>query len=910
MIDSSSLFQSKIGDDSRTFRAEFLYNSQLIECSVKSVTIYKGSCGTSEFSPGAVFCPYIEAVIDDCNEILEGKELELRIGIMTNDDLSNPLFDYITMGFFTVGKPMTNTNRTTFIAQGRIAAKLSDYLDTVYTPVTIGTIAQQIEDDTGVTVVFDSGIDLNTPVSSAYLENAESPGITYREALGIAAFVIGGYATETADGMIRVCKFGNTVTSQTSAEDMQAPPAFNEYDTQITGVKVVVSEASGETAEVSYSSGSPVNLQISNAYMTEDAFDQYANNLIGLTYRAGSVGMTLGDPRLEAWDVLRVVDGNGNSFVLPCMSIIHSFDGGLQSKIDAPALASVTKVEGSVQRAIRLASAAERAAARAIDGVKPELITGTHGSTATSSWTGTSTRLSSLENGTRIQYKLSSAGTENVTLNLTLKDGTQTGAVAIFYDNNTRLGTQYGAGAVVDLIYDASGTSPVWRVLNPYTNSSATTSYRLSVSGTCPDTICIGTEDELYVETEDGQIVIVEANDEWAETIPESFGGLYLWTRTVIAYADGSDAVIYAVVPASKDILGQTDQYYLSGSSSELVNGEWTIDIPEYIEDHYYWKRTVTFYSDGTESVSDPAYDGALNSVAELNESLDPEGVFNRLTDNGQLQGLYKDENTGDIYINANYIMSGAFKIVDDRGNVIFLADKTNRVFKWNMLYSALSENGFLELFRNSDDLTLDSAGLRIARTDANGNRDYDETTDINGAEIIFFGYDENGRSFHSLFAPRRLEMFGYNSSGEYHALRLFLDGEQDEGEERATGLYMDNLQVSTDTNTGTITKGASSTNITMGTTWTTQVRKWGKVVEAHWNFNARILTSATTALTVGTLPSGYRPSVTIYKLGIAQDGTRIIYTINTNGTITVQNVSGAAQSATTFFRDSVTFII
>ena len=289
---------------------------------------------------------------------------------------------------------------------------------------------------------------------------------------------------------------------------------------------------------------------------------------------------------------------------------------------------------------------------------------------------------------------------------------------------------------------------------------------------------------------------------------------------------------------------------------------------------------------------------------------MDPEGVFNRLTDNGQLQGLYKDENTGDIYINANYIMSGAFKIVDDRGNVIFLADKTNRVFKWNMLYSALSENGFLELFRNSDDLTLDSAGLRIARTDANGNRDYDETTDINGAEIIFFGYDENGRSFHSLFAPRRLEMFGYNSSGEYHALRLFLDGEQDEGEERATGLYMDNLQVSTDTNTGTITKGASSTNITMGTTWTTQVRKWGKVVEAHWNFNARILTSATTALTVGTLPSGYRPSVTIYKLGIAQDGTRIIYTINTNGTITVQNVSGAAQSATTFFRDSVTFII
>lgn len=95
-----------------------------------------------------------------------------------------------------------------------------------------------------------------------------------------------------------------------------------------------------------------------------------------------------------------------------------------------------------------------------------ELITGTHGTTATATWTGTSEKLYKLENGTCIQFKLTSAGASNVTLNLKLADGTITGAIPVYYNNTTRLSTQYGVGAVVQLVYD--GTS--WRVLNPYAN--------------------------------------------------------------------------------------------------------------------------------------------------------------------------------------------------------------------------------------------------------------------------------------------------------------------------------------------------------------------------------------------------------------------------------------------------------
>lgn len=108
-----------------------------------------------------------------------------------------------------------------------------------------------------------------------------------------------------------------------------------------------------------------------------------------------------------------------------------------------------------------------------IDTLQPELIVGTHGTTATATWTGTSAVLTEIKAGTRIQYKLSSAGASNVTLNLTLKNGTTTGAKNVYFLNTTRLGTQYGINATIDLIYDGSA----WRVLNPYTNSNTVGTY-------------------------------------------------------------------------------------------------------------------------------------------------------------------------------------------------------------------------------------------------------------------------------------------------------------------------------------------------------------------------------------------------------------------------------------------------
>lgn len=65
------------------------------------------------------------------------------------------------------------------------------------------------------------------------------------------------------------------------------------------------------------------------------------------------------------------------------------------------------------------------------------------------------------------------------------------------------------------------------------------------------------------------------------------------------------------------------------------------------------------------------------SAVTDLDESLDQESIFNRLTNNGQSEGLYLQN--GHLYFNGTYIQSGAIQVVDDDGTVIFKADIDNK---------------------------------------------------------------------------------------------------------------------------------------------------------------------------------------------------------------------------------------
>ena len=86
-----------------------------------------------------------------------------------------------------------------------------------------------------------------------------------------------------------------------------------------------------------------------------------------------------------------------------------------------------------------------------------EYIEGTHGTTATNVWTGTATKLARLTKGTTIFFKMTSAGTSTgATLNLTLANGSTTGAKSVYYNATTAFTTHLPVNSVLHLVYDGS----------------------------------------------------------------------------------------------------------------------------------------------------------------------------------------------------------------------------------------------------------------------------------------------------------------------------------------------------------------------------------------------------------------------------------------------------------------------
>lgn len=161
--------------------------------------------------------------------------------------------------------------------------------------------------------------------------------------------------------------------------------------------------------------------------------------------------------------------------------------------------------------------------------------------------------------------------------------------------------------------------------------------------------------------------------------------GQYLWMRLKLTLSDGTIQYTDARRVADTDGMGVAqvrEQYYLSTSSSTQTGGNWYYYQPTWVSGRTYWTRNEITWSDGTKTYTTPVVARALTSgnqsTNDLDDSLTQRDVFNRLTNNGQTQGIYLSG--GLLYVNASYIETG---IISDR-----LGRNT-----WNLNTGALTTN-------------------------------------------------------------------------------------------------------------------------------------------------------------------------------------------------------------------------
>lgn len=140
--------------------------------------------------------------------------------------------------------------------------------------------------------------------------------------------------------------------------------------------------------------------------------------------------------------------------------------------------------------------------------------------------------------------------------------------------------------------------------------------------------------------------------------------GKHMWTRVKMTLADGSIQYTAPRRISNDKGIGAAEvieQYYLSTSSTTQTGGYWSNTQPVWVSGRYYWTRSRIKWSNGTYTYTDPVLARGLTSgnqsTDNLDNSLTQREVFNRLTNNGQTQGVYLSNSK--LYINASYIATG-----------------------------------------------------------------------------------------------------------------------------------------------------------------------------------------------------------------------------------------------------------
>lgn len=199
----------------------------------------------------------------------------------------------------------------------------------------------------------------------------------------------------------------------------------------------------------------------------------------------------------------------------------------------------------------------------------------------------------------------------------------------------------------------------------------------------------------------------------WQDSCPPRKAGSYIWFKIItvmqsgaqiesmpscISGIDGKDGATGSRGPAGpagvngtngkdgRGIKSSVPEYYLSTSASSATGGSWSTSVPAWSSGRYYWQRLHITWSDGSTSYSTPAYNAALTSAnqnaktaVDTVNGLDQQKVFNLLTDNGRIKGLFTQD--GQLFVNADYIGSGSIdaKRVAIR-NLLSIGDDTNSV--------------------------------------------------------------------------------------------------------------------------------------------------------------------------------------------------------------------------------------
>lgn len=220
------------------------------------------------------------------------------------------------MGLFMPEKIQSKVGKITFTAYDRMMWLSPEYVSALPEDTDTVSVLSEISKNTSVPIVKSDliPIPIKRPVD-----------ITYRDALSYIAQLYGCFANVSREGVVEFHAWidtGHTLTADQGISGFESSGTFTVEMMQVNNDGAVLSAGSGGKGIV-----------FDNPFMTQALLNDVFQKWSGFSYNPVKCPVILGDPRLDPWDLITVVDATGEEYRVPIMALTYNYDGGLSMEI-------------------------------------------------------------------------------------------------------------------------------------------------------------------------------------------------------------------------------------------------------------------------------------------------------------------------------------------------------------------------------------------------------------------------------------------------------------------------------------------------------------------------------------------------------------------------------------------------
>lgn len=313
--------------------------------SVTSLSFDSGSISGETFQIGSAHMNQIQLEFPSIIQTVQ-KDLELSVelGILVEG-----LFHYSKLGTFIVSEFDRNYNdkKTTITAVDKMCLLEGIYQSELTYPNSMRAVAVEIANLSGVEIDQVSYSRIPTTLI------AEPVGYTSRQAIGLIAQFIGGFANFNREGKLQVKTLEPTEFIIGPENYLLKGFSKNESKYRINGISVKTGDEESDVLLVGETKGNVIQLE--NKIMTQDLLNSLWSNVKDIIYYPFELKWQ-GNPNLEAGDWFYVKDREGTLFSVPNLSYSFTYNGGMRadSKATTTTSSEVTyKYGGTLQQQVK-----------------------------------------------------------------------------------------------------------------------------------------------------------------------------------------------------------------------------------------------------------------------------------------------------------------------------------------------------------------------------------------------------------------------------------------------------------------------------------------------------------------------------------------------------------------------------